>query len=301
VLQQPLLARPKNADSYHANWVDQSVYPAMLPGQVRTVTMRFRNTGAAPWVKGAIGEQANLGVYGEDRPYVYRSADDFFRAISNDPASGMSFDSAAASRPSPSASEVWAMLNFGWPTADRAAIQHEDVVQPGAIGTFTFNVRAPQEPGTYLLRLRPVIDGTAWLEDEGAFLVVTTIADYHSAWVSQSSYPTLRAGSTSDLITVTFRNTGSLSWQRGRDGRQLNLGIHEDAHAWSTSAAGWPLFDRVAIQNEDEVKPGQTASFQFQVRAPMKPGEYLLRLRPVVDGAMWLEDQGVFVLITVVQ
>jgi hypothetical protein len=293
-------ARPTTADSYHASWFGQSAYPAMLPGQVQSVTMRFRNNGVAPWVKGVVGEQANLGVYGEDRPYVYRSADDFFRAIANDPASGMSFDSTATSRPSPTANEVWGMLNFGWPTADRAAIQQEDIVQPGAIGTFTFNVRAPQEPGTYLLRLRPVIDGTVWMEDQGAFLVVTTIADYHSDWVSQSAYPTLKAGSTSDLITVTFRNTGTLSWQRGRDGRQLNLGIAENTQSWSTAAAGWPIFDRVAIQNEDEVKPGQIASFAFQVRAPSKPGTYLLKLRPVVDGAMWLEDQGVFVLITVI-
>jgi hypothetical protein len=299
-LVQQQAARAKTADSYHASWVDQSTYPAMLPGQVQTVTMRFRNTGVVPWVKGVIGEQANLGVYGEDRPYVYRSADDLFRAIANDPASGMSFDSTASSRQAPTANEVWGMLNFGWPTADRAAIQLEDVVQPGAIGTFTFKVRAPQEPGTYLLRLRPVIDGTVWMEDQGAFLAISTMADFHSDWVTQSAYPTLKAGSTSDLITVAFKNTGTLSWQRGREGRQLNLGISDNAQIWATSDAGWPLFDRVAVQNEDEVKPGQIASFAFQVRAPTKPGTYLMRLRPVVDGAMWLEDQGVFVLITVI-
>jgi hypothetical protein len=290
----------KTADSFHARWFDQSTYPAMVPGEIRTVTMRFRNTGVAPWVKGVVGEQANLGVYGEDRPYVYRSADDLFRAIAGDPASGMSFDSTATSRPSPTATQVWGMLNIGWPTADRVAIQQEDVVPPGAIGTFTFRVRAPTEPGSYLLRLRPVIDGTVWMEDEGAFLVVTTMADYHSAWVSQSAYPTLRMGSTSDLITVTFKNTGTLSWLRGRDGRQLNLGVAENAQVWSASSVGWPIFDRVAIQNEDEVKPGQTATFSFQVRAPAKPGTYQLKLRPVVDGATWLDDQGVFVTIVVI-
>lgn len=192
------------------------------------------------------------------------------------------------------------MLNVGWPTADRAAIQQEDVVQPGAIGTFVFKVRAPMEPGTYLLRLRPVIDGTVWMEDEGAFLTVTTAADFHAAWVTQSAYPAVKAGSTSELVTVTFRNTGTLSWLRGRDGRQLNLGVAENAQTWAASAAGWPVFDRVAVQNEDEVKPGQTASFTFQVRAPSKPGVHILRLRPVVDGVMWLEEQGVYVLVTVV-
>jgi hypothetical protein len=271
----------------------------MQPGQVQTVTMRFQNTGTSPWVKGIVGEQANLGVYGDATPYVYDSADDLFRAIASDPASGMSFDVDAVRRPAKPAGNLWEMLAWGWPTADRAAIQQEDIVAPGELGTFTFKVRAPDEPGSYLLRLRLVIDGLTWLEDEGAFIIVTTVGDYHSAWVSQSDYLTLRPGSTSDLVTLTFRNTGTASWVRGQDGRQLNLGVTSDAQIWKDYAAGWPVFDRVAIQNEDEVKPGETATFTFQVRAPTKPGTYILRLRPVIDGVSWLEDQGVFMLVTV--
>lgn len=128
----------------------------------------------------------------------------------------------------------------------------------------------------------------------------TTPAQYQSLWVSQSDYPTVRAGATSEPITLTFRNTGTQPWVRGVLGQQLNLGIAEHAAAWSPFAVDWPTTDRVAVQNEATVGPGQTVTFTFRVRAPTAVGTYGLRLRPVVDGTMWLEDQGVFVIVTVV-
>jgi hypothetical protein len=263
--------------------------------------MRFRNTGTAPWVRGVLGQQANLGVWGEDPAYVYATADDFFRAVANDRASGMSFDTTALGRVAELIDRVSTLVNSTWPTADRAAVQTEDVVAPGELGTFTFNVRAPLRPGTYKLLLRPVVDGTVWMEDEGAYILITTLGGYGGRWVSQSDYPTVRIGSLSAPITMSFQNTGSLTWVKGTPGQQVNLGIADDASAWSSFASTWPTADRVAIQTESSVSPGQTVTFTFQVRAPVKPGTYVLRLRPVVDGAMWLDDQGVFVKITVVQ
>jgi hypothetical protein len=29
------------------------------------------------------------------------------------------------------------------------------------------------------------------------------------------------------------------------------------------------------------------------------PGSYLLRLRPVIDGVTWMEDQGVYVVVSI--
>jgi hypothetical protein len=58
--------------------------------------------------------------------------------------------------------------------------------------------------------------------------------------------------------------------------------------------------NRVAAQTETTVMPGATASFTFQVRAPSTPGVYAINLRPVIDGVVWMEDQGVFLYVTVV-
>jgi hypothetical protein len=109
----------------------------------------------------------------------------------------------------------------------------------------------------------------------------------------------VRVGTVSAPITVRYRNTGSLSWVKGVTGQQVNLGVTGEDKAWSASASAWPTADRVAVQSESSVLPGQAATFTFRVFAPSTPGTYTLRLRPVVDGTMWLEDEGVFIQITV--
>ena len=56
---------------------------------------------------------------------------------------------------------------------------------------------------------------------------------------------------------------------------------------------------RVAAQTEATVTPGGVGTFMFQVRAPMTPGLYAIHLRPVIDAVSWMEDEGVFLYITV--
>jgi len=62
---------------------------------------------------------------------------------------------------------------------------------------------------------------------------------------------------------------------------------------------GWPRFNRVAAQPSDYVGPGQVAWFQFTIQAPDRPGFYRLYIRPLVEGATWMEDAGVYWQVTV--
>ena len=128
----------------HSAWTSQTAVPAMQPAAISQVTMLFRNTGSKTWTRGVAGSQVALGVNGDSTAY-----------------SAMG-------------------LNVGWPSANRVAIQNEAAVGPGGIASFTFNVRAPFAAGTVRIPLRPVIDGVAWLEDQGVFVPVTTVVDYHS-------------------------------------------------------------------------------------------------------------------------
>ena len=164
-------------DSFHASWVSQSDPMTLGVGGSGKLVVRFRNTGTASWVKGILGQQANLALSGN---------------------------------PSPLASN--------WLAADRVAAQSEEVVAPGAIGTFAFDVRAPAEAGAYRLALRPVIDGTTWMEDQGVFLSVESQA-------AATSQPALPSSTTAmaifgllmfllgmallDLVRSLTRNTGS--------------------------------------------------------------------------------------------
>ncbi len=136
------------------------------------------------------------------------------------------------------------------------------------------------------------------------------IAGGHAAWYGQSGYPTLCPGGRS-TATVAFYNSGSLGWVRGRMGEVAYLGtwgpepgqdqpsrLGGDGQL-GTPTTGWPRYNRIALQPADYVGPGQRAWFQFTIQAPAERGVYRLYLRPLIEGASWLEDYGVFWVITV--
>ncbi|HEV8535522.1 MAG TPA: hypothetical protein VGR87_07365 [Candidatus Limnocylindria bacterium] len=128
---------------------------------------------------------------------------------------------------------------------------------------------------------------------------------FHAAWHGQSGYMRLCQGDTA-TATLAYYNSGSLGWVAGRAGQVAYLGT------WSSEpgqdqpsilggdgqlgspATGWPRFNRIAVQPASYVGPGQVAWFQFTVRAPTTPGTYRLYVRPLIEGATWLEDIGVF-------
>jgi glucose/arabinose dehydrogenase len=172
-------------------------------------------------------------------------------------------------------------------------------VPPNAVATFAFALRAPSTQGTYRLALHPVLEGVQHLEDEGVFVLVVSDAGFHSAWVSQSPYPTLQPGQVSTPLTIVFRNTGTQTWTKGVLGQEARLGINQDDAQWAPLGVSWLSANRVAAQTEATVPPGANASFTFQVRAPQTAGTYSLHVRPVIDGTAWMEDQGVFLVITV--
>jgi hypothetical protein len=254
---------PAPAATYHSSFVDQSPWPTLVPGAATQLQVRFRNTGTATWTKGVMGSQANLGINGDNRT---------FSALG---------------------------MNVNWLSPDRPAAQSEPVVPPGGTATFVFTVRAPMASGTYRIPLRPVIDGKTWMEDQGVFLVVATNGSYHSSWAAQSAYPTLARGAVSSVLMVQFTNTGTLPWVKGAVGQQANLGVVNDDNTWSGLGVGWLTPNRVAAQSEAIVNPGGIGTFTFQLRAPSTPGVYRIAVRPVIDGTTWMENQGVFLVVTV--
>src|SRR5437773_2502840 len=247
----------------HSAWTSQTQMPAMQPASTSQVTLLFRNTGTKTWTRGLAGSQVALGVNGDSGA---------FSALG---------------------------MNVGWPSANRVAIQNEVSVGPGAVATFTFTVKAPFSAGTVRIPLRPVVDGVAWLEDQGVFVPVMTVVDYHSRWVSESAFPTLRVGQVSGPLSIAFRNAGSQSWIRGTLGQEARLAVNQDNAQWAALGVNWMSANRVAAQTEATVVPGGVGTFTFQVRAPMTPGLYAIHLRPVIDAVTWMEDEGVFLYITV--
>src|SRR5438445_521693 len=189
------------ATGFHAAWLDQSPWPVLSPGATTSYTVRFRNTGDQTWQRGVAGRQVNLAVSGDSTAF----AD--------------------------------AGMAVGWLNANRVATTVEDAVAPSAIATFTFTLRAPSAPGPYRLPLHPVLEGVQHLEDEGVFVLVVSDLGFHSRWVSQSAYPTLQPGQTSQPLNLVFRNTGSRTWNKGILGEEARLGINMDDAQWAPQLA----------------------------------------------------------------
>lgn len=121
---------------YHAAWAGQSPNPALAPGQVTTLVVALKNTGARGWYNGVMGQAASIGT--------------------NSPPDVQRWD-----------------LAYGWLSGNRLTGTTTEFVGPGQIGWFAFQIRAPQAPGTYRLDVRGVIDGTTWLEDQGIYFTIT--------------------------------------------------------------------------------------------------------------------------------
>jgi hypothetical protein len=256
---------PSAADNgLHSAWVSQTAVPAMQPAATQSVSVLFRNSGTKTWQKGVAGSQVALGINGDNTA---------FSALG---------------------------MNVGWPSANRVAVQNESAVAPGGIASFTFAIRAPLAAGVVSIPLRPVVDGVAWLEDQGIVVPVVTTVNYHSRWLTQSPYPTLHVGEVSGQLSISFLNAGGQTWTQGLLGQEARLGVNRDNETWAGLGVGWPSANRVAFQSESSVPPGAVGTFVFQVRAPLTPGIYAINLRPVIDGVTWMEDQGVFLYVTVV-
>jgi hypothetical protein len=128
---------------------------------------------------------------------------------------------------------------------------------------------------------------------------------FHAAWHGQTGYMRLCPKGTA-TATLAYYNSGSFGWVAGRMGEAAYLGtwtsepgqdqpsiLGGDGQRGSP-ATGWPRYNRIAAQPAPYVGPGQVAWFQFTVQAPTMPGTYRLYVRPLIEGATWLEDVGVF-------
>lgn len=135
--------------------------------------------------------------------------------------------------------------------------------------------------------------------------VATGLPGYRSAWYGQSGYARLCPHHQA-TFTIGLLNTGSLGWYGGVMGQSAYLGTWgpepgQDSATvlggdgtQGTPNTGWPRFDRIAAQAAPYVGPGEVGQFHFTLQAPKDPGWYRLHLRPLIEGVQWLDDQGIY-------
>src|SRR6267378_3203772 len=120
------LSNSARALTFHSSIVDRPSLLTLAPGSVASVTIRFRNAGLTSWERGGAGTQVDLGVRNDSVEFAK------------------------------------AGMAVGWLSDNRIATTAEPIVPPGAVGTFTFNVRAPTALGVYRIPVRLVINDVTW-------------------------------------------------------------------------------------------------------------------------------------------
>ncbi|MCX6727361.1 MAG: hypothetical protein NTX11_00920 [Candidatus Saccharibacteria bacterium] len=248
----------------------------LLPGEKVYVGFQARNTGSTVW---------------------NRSGNDTVKVGTTNP----------NDRVSPFCDPSW---GYG---CGRPAALKETSVAPGQIGTFEFWMKAPANAGNYSERFNLVIDGKAWFPDGGLTFSSSVItAQYNWTFAGQYAYSdetkTAGKGTTNLLpgekVYVGFqaRNTGNVTWSNtgpnpvnwsNTGPNPVNVGMVRPLDRASPAYdSTWLGTNRPAKLKEASVAPGQIGTFEFWVKAPANPGNYLEYFTLVSEGKSWFNDPG---------
>ncbi len=223
------------APGFHAAYFSESAFLTLAPGETGQFSVGFSNTGDQSWVKGVTGKQASLHTAAPlDNP----------------------LDSTLGWGP------TWAAPNI-------YAIQANDLVVPGQIGFFVYNVKVPttQPLGSKTFYGRPVIDGVGPMEDYGYFHVVTVAGGVRVSTITPASpstndQPTLSGTDAvvNEPITITDGASGP---------------VVGTAFAGSTGSWSIPLTSRLRNGAHtlfaNSVGKGQSAGVPYTVTGAVGP------------------------------
>lgn len=169
----------------------------------------------------------------------------------------------------------------------RAATLNESSVAPGAVGTFTFNVQAPTNAGTYNEYFNLLAEGAVWMNDPGLYFGINVTAANYSFTTISNTLPSNMSASGTGSGVITLRNDSNVAWYN--DGRYpLDLGTSGPLDRSSVFATtGWLGSSRPARMGENTVAPGQNATFTIPLKAPAAAGTYNENFSPVAEGYKW--------------
>ncbi|MBD3360610.1 hypothetical protein GF366_02285, partial [Candidatus Peregrinibacteria bacterium] len=163
------------------------------------------------------------------------------------------------------------------PSNTRIGYLEEDHVKPGEIGTFSINLKAPDQPGYYKEYFTPVVEGVTWMSDTGMYFETTVYGDLYASSVEKVEASSEWQQGKKYLIRIKLRNLGQKSWTKN------NLKVvflkETDLEITDTQLLS------------DEVKPGETGIITFIAKTAdneeleRKP----LLVRPMINGSHLLE------------
>jgi hypothetical protein len=99
-------------------------------------------------------------------------------------------------------------------------------------------------------------------------------------------------------VVIHATNTGSVTWNKGTYGQQVNVGTddpHDRHSAFCDSSWMGANCNRPGTTSQTTVAPGQTGTFGFWMKAPYSLGTYNEHFNLVMDGTSWMtNDPGLY-------
>ena len=112
----------------------------------------------------------------------------------------------------------------------------------------------------------------------------------NAAFVSQSVSTSYAPGETA-TVSVTMKNTGESTWSASA-GYKLGSQSPQDNLIWGG-------IGRVLLSSTDQIAPGQSKTFTFQIKAPARAGSYNFQWRMLCEGIQWFGDYSPVVTVSV--
>lgn len=166
---------------------------------------------------------------------------------------------------------VSAAPGINWST-ERIELNSNELVQPGDIKTFTFDLTAPKIAGVYPFEWQMVHKDRPLSGDKIPPLsIVVENALNRAQFVSQLIPTTMSPGEQSKAI-IQFKNTGKTAWSS--QNRYKLAFIGKDKEKWAKST----------VENTNVILPGEIATFSFVVSAPISPGQYDFQWQMIQEG-----------------
>ncbi len=167
----------------------------------------------------------------------------------------------------------------------------EKSVKSGDKGTFKFEIKGGKKGQTVFMKIAPVINGTKKISDYIVVPVSVHQSEFTYKFVSKN-FPdeAIQPGAKFDGW-VKIKNTGNATWNRTGESSVVLAADHVQGR---DSEFVRPAGSLLARMEEDEVEPGETAKFIFEMQAPKTPGYYKEYFTPVVDWDLWMQDTGMY-------
>jgi LCP family protein required for cell wall assembly len=177
----------------------------------------------------------------------------------------------------------------------KRSIIPEDGVNVSDEAVFDLTVIAPSKPGEYILQVDLVQEGVTWFSFQGVPPLekfVSVDISYAAQYNDGDTTPNYLDPSQEFAVKVKVKNNGFMLWNHEGHKYRIDLGTH-----WINRDTGEVvIWDGNRGLLSKDVSHDEEIIVDIEIKAPDKPGRYILQYDMVCEGVSWFSEKGVIPL-----